>query len=173
MGLKARAMTVEPATAMDAPSIVSVFTANRGDPGLFQEPEAEVRRNCADFLVVRDTSGRVVACSGLHLDGGGLAEVYGVAVLPELQCKGIGAMLMWKCKERAVASKLTCLWLATVKPDFFRRYSFCRISRWSLPASVLFRKLRQVFQQPVQRWMPVLVGRHTFMKCDLSEERGL
>ena len=173
MGLEAGAVTVEPATAMDAQSIVLIFIANRGDPGLFQEPEAQVRRNFADFLVVRDTRGRVVACSGLHPDGDGLAEVYGLAVLPELQGQGIGAMLMPKCKERAAASKLTCLWLATVKPDYFRRYSFCPMSRWSLPTRVLLRKLRQVFRQPVERWIPILFGCHTFMKCDLREVQGL
>jgi len=160
-------MTIEPATAADIQSIVSIFVANKDDPGLFQEPEALVRKNLADFLVARDAKGRVVACSGLHQDGPGLAEVYGVAVLPELQGQGIGASLMQKCKERAVADKLTCLWLATIKPEYFRRYSFRQVSRWSLPASVLLRKFRQVFRQPVQRWIPVLFGRHTFMRCDL------
>ena len=102
-----------------------------------------------------------------------LAEIYGVAVLPELQGQGIGATLIQKCKERAAASQVTHLWLATFKPDYFRRYSFRSISRWSLPASVLQRKLRQVFEQPVQRWALALLGRHTFMKCNLLDKQGL
>jgi len=170
--LKAPAMIIGSATVEDVQAIVSIFVSNRSDPGLFQESDAEVRRNLGDFLVARDANGRVVACSGLHRDSAELAEVYGVAVLPELQGQGIGAMLMQKCKERAFASQLTCLWLATVKPEYFRRYSFCTISRWSLPTSVLLRKFRQVFEQPVQRWVPVLFGRHTFMKCDLREKES-
>jgi len=157
-------MIIGSATVEDVQAIVSIFVSNRSDPGLFQESEAGVRRNLGDFLVARDANGRVVACSGLHRDSAELAEVYGVAVLPELQGQGIGAMLMQKCKERAFASQLTCLWLATVKPEYFRRYSFCTISRWSLPTSVLLRKFRQVFEQPVQRWVPVLFGRHTFIE---------
>ena len=160
-------MTIEPATVKDVQAIVSIFIANRRDPGLFQEPEVEVKRNLQDFLVARDAKGRAVACSGLHQDSAELAEVYGVAVLPELQGQGIGAMLMQKCKERAAASQLTHLWLATVKPEYFRRYSFHSISRWSLPTSVLLRKFRQVLRQPVQRWAPALLGRYTFMKCNL------
>lgn len=172
MALKVGAMTIESATAADTQSIVSIFIANKGDPGLFQESKAEVRRNLKDFLVARDANGRVVACLGLHRDSAELAEVYGVAVLPELQGQGIGTVLMQKCKERALASQLTCLWLATVKPEYFQRYSFYTISRWSLPTSVLLRKLPQLFQQPFQHWVPVLFGRHTFMECDLREKES-
>ena len=166
-------MTIESARVADTHSIVSIFIANKDDPGLFQESEAEVRRNLRDFVVARDVNGAVVACLGLHRDSDELGEIYGVAVLPQLQGQGIGAMLMQKSKERAVTGQLTCLWLATVKPEYFRRYSFYPISRWSLPTSVLLRKLRQVFQQPVQRWAPVLFGRHTFMKCNLLEKQSI
>ena len=172
MGRIQNTMTIKPATVSDTQAIVSIFLANRGDPGLFQEPEAEVRRNLQDFLVARDAKGRAVACLGLHRDSAELAEIYGVAVLPELQGQGIGAMLMQKCKEQAAACQLTHLWLATVKPEYFRRHSFGPISRWSLPAAVLLRKFRQVFQQPVQRWVPAILGRHTFMKCNLLDTRS-
>ena len=165
-------MRIEPATVQDTQAIVSIFIANKGDPGLFQESDAEVRRNLQDFLVARDANGKAVACSGLHRDSTELAEIYGVAVLPDLQGQGIGAMLIQKCKERAAASQVTHLWLATVKPEYFRRYSFRPISRWRLPASVLLRKVRQVFQQPVQRWVPALLGRHTFMKCNLLDRQS-
>src|SRR5262249_58547055 len=125
------------------------------------------------FLVVRDPNGSVVACLGLHRDSKELAEVYGVAVLPDLQGRGIGTILMEKCKERAVAGRLKLLWLATVKPEYFVRYSFRPISRWSLPTSVLLRKLPLVFQQPIRRWLPALFGRHTFMTCDLRHCQGV
>ena len=119
MALKVGAMTIESATAADTQSIVSIFIANKGDPGLFQESKAEVRRNLRDFLVARGANGRVVACLGLHRDSAELAEVYGVAVLPELQGQGIGTVLMQKCKERALASQLTCLWLQPLSLSIF------------------------------------------------------
>ena len=167
----AKGMTIEPATGKDTQAIASIFMANKRDRGLFQEPEARVRSNLRDFLVARDTNREVVACAGLHRDSDELAEIYGVAVLPEFQGQGIGAVIIQRCKEEAAAKQMKHLWLATVKPEYFRRYSFHPISRWSLPAPILLRKLRQVFQQPVQRWVPVLLGRHTFMKCDLLDMR--
>jgi N-acetylglutamate synthase-like GNAT family acetyltransferase len=160
-------MTVEVATVEDTRAIVSIFLANRDDPGLFQEPKWEVRRNLQDFLVVRDASAKAVACAGLHRDSAELGEIYGVAVLPALQGHGIGSALIGECKNRAAAYQLSRLWLATVKPEYFRRHSFRTISRWDLPTPVLLRKLRLVFQQPVQCWVPVLLGKHTFMQCDL------
>lgn len=169
---KACAVIIKSATIGDTEAIGAILISNRGDPGLFQEPLTTVRKNIRDFLVARDASDNVVACLGLHRDSNDLAEVYGVAVLPELQGQGIGAILMQKCKERAVTKQLTCLWLATVKPGYFRRHSFHPVSRWTLPASVLLRKFRLVFQQPVSRWIPALFGRHTFMKCDLLERWG-
>ncbi len=165
-------MNIEPATARDVQAIVSIFVANQDDPGLFQESEVEVRRNLCDFLVVRDASGKAVACAGLHRDTAQLAEIFGVAVLPSLQDQGIGEILMRKCTERAVASQITHLWLATIKPEYFARYSFRPISRWSLSTSVLVRKLRQVFQQPARRWIPALLGRHTFTERDLPNSQA-
>ena len=162
-------MLIEPAKLEDTQGIVSIFIANKRDPGLFQERAEEVRRNLQDFLVARNENGTVVACLGLHRDSNELAEIYGVAVLPQLQGQGIGAMLMQKCRERAAANHLTDLWLATAKPEYFRRFSFRPISRWDLPTSVLLRKFRQVFQQPIHRCVPALLGRHTFMKCSLLD----
>lgn len=162
-------MTIEPATMADLKAIAAVFLSNKSDRGLFQEPLPEIKRNLADFLVARDANGGVVACAGLHRDTDKLAEIYGVAVLPEFQGQGIGTTLLQECRRRAVAAHISFLWLATVKPEYFSRHSFGPVSRWTLPAPVLLRKFRLVFQQPVLRWVPALFGRHTFMICDLGE----
>lgn len=166
-------MTIEPATIKDVQAIVSIFIANKNDIGLFQQSEVKVIRNLKEFLVARDSNGTAIACLGIHRDSSELAEIYGVAVLPEFQHQGIGAMLIQNCKERAIIWELTHLWLATVKPSFFRRYSFRPMSRWSLPSAALLRKLRQAVKQPVHRWVPAVFGRHTFMKCNLLESSAL
>ena len=165
-------MIIELAVAKDVDEIVALFKANQTDPGLFQQSQTEVTRNLTDFEVARDARGRVVGCAGLHRESDELGEIFGVAVHPEFQGQGVGTALINGCKQRAVANGMNRLWLATVKVDYFRRHSFHTISRWSLPTSVRLRKLMPVFRQPIRRWVPVLLGRHTVMACDLRDESG-
>jgi N-acetylglutamate synthase-like GNAT family acetyltransferase len=166
-------MKIEPATPSDAPSIASVFFANRDDHGLFREREAELRLSWPNFLVARDANGTVVGCAGLHRDPHGWAEIFGVAVLPGLQNQGIGSMLMRGWIDEAAAKGVAHLWLATMKPDYFARFSFRPMPSHELPAAVRLRKLWRVFHQPIDRWGPVLIGRrHVFMQRELSEARA-
>jgi amino-acid N-acetyltransferase len=162
------AITIEPACPDDAAAISSVLAANHDDPGLFQVSATAVAGALGDFLVARNQSGKVVGCAGLHRDSRELAEVYAVAVMPHCQGQGVGQELMQACQRRASSSGISQLWLATVKPDYFSRYGFRPISRWELPSSVLLRKLRLTFRQPAGRWLPALLGRHTFMRCTLT-----
>jgi amino-acid N-acetyltransferase len=162
------ALTIKPATTGDASAISSVLAANRDDRGLFQESAEAIVRTIGDFFAARDGAGRVVGCAGLHRDSPELAEVYAVAVTPQCQGQGVGRQLMQACKQAARSQGIQHLWLATVKPEYFRRYGFQVISRWELPAATLLRKLRQTFQQPVKRGLPALFGRHTFMRCALN-----
>lgn len=161
---------VEPATQDDVSAILAVLAANREDPGLFSEPESEVRSNLIDFLVARDARRPVVGCAALHRHSATLAEILGVAVLPAFQGRGIGLQLVQQCEHVATSTGIERLWLATVKPAYFTRFGYKPISRWELPASVLLRKRRQVFQQPLGRWLPALLGRHTFMQREIATE---
>jgi len=160
------ALVVEQATKDDVSAIVVVFAANREDRGLFQESESEVRSNLGDFFVARHAQRGVVGCAALHRCSPTMAEILGVAVLPAFQGQGVGHLLMQHCECVAKDAGVGRLWLATIKPAYFARFGFKPISRWDLPAPVLLRKLRQVFQQPVERWLPAVVGRHTFMQRD-------
>lgn len=164
-------MTVESARPSDAKGIVSVLAANRDDPGLFQKPEALVRATITEWLVAREGD-RVVGCASMHPESRQLAEVHGVAVLPEFQGKGTGDALIKECQRRASAQNIQRLWLATIKPEYFGRYGFRPFNQWSLPFATMRRKFRQVFDQPVGRWIPALFGRHTFMRCDLPADRS-
>jgi amino-acid N-acetyltransferase len=156
---------IEPARAGDSAAIFSVLAANRADLGLFQKSPSQITASLGDFFVARDRAGQVCGCAGLHRDSPELAEIYAVAVLPACQREGIGRQLLQACQDHACSSGIRHLWLATVKPEYFALYGFQPISRWELPASVLLRKLRQILHQPVGRWLPVLFGRHTFMRC--------
>ena len=161
-------LTIKPATTAEATAISSVLAANRDDRGLFQESPGAVARTIEDFFVAADCSGRVVGCAGLHRDSSKLAEIYAVAVTPQCQGQGVGGQLMQACSQAARSRGIQHLWLATVKPEYFKRYGFQVISRLELPVATLLRKLRQTFQQPAERWLPALLGRHTFMRSALN-----
>jgi amino-acid N-acetyltransferase len=163
-------MTIDSARPGDVKPIVAVLAANRDEPGLFQKPASLVRQTLSEWIVARDGD-RVVGCASLHRESRELAEVHGVAVLPAFHGKGIGAALLRECQRRAAALGIHRLWLATVKPDYFARYSFHPFNQWALPLSTMSRKLRQVFDQPPTRWLPALFGRHTFMECRLKDSQ--
>lgn len=156
------------ATEDDVTGIVAVLLANREN--LFLRSKSDLRRNLGDFVVAKEPQGRILGCAALHKNSAMLTELLSVAVLPEYQGKGIGTRLMEECTQRAPARGVERLWLATLTPGYFARFGFQPISRWTLPTSVLLSKLRQVFQQPVNAWLPALFGRFVFMERRLGQE---
>lgn len=155
---------IQRATEEDVSAIVSVLAANLDDPGLFQAPEKEVRANLDDFVVVRDPVRGVLGCAALRQYSETLAEILAVGVLPEFQGQRIGARLVKQCEQIAKDKGVERIWLATAKPAYFARFGYEPIPRWRLPGSVLLGKLYLVFHQPMRRWLPALLGRHTFMQ---------
>lgn len=166
-------LTIRQATKTDAGAISLVLFQNRADRGLYQESAEAVIHTIEDFWVAQNDAGDTVGCAGLHRESPRLAEVYAVAVAPEWQGRGVGRQLLQACIEHARSLGIQQLWLATIKPEYFRRYGFALISRWELPAATLLRKVRQTFQQPPERWLPALFGRYTFMRrtFDASSDR--
>jgi N-acetylglutamate synthase-like GNAT family acetyltransferase len=156
-------VTVWAATEGAVDDIVAALRANRGDPSLFQRSPTDIRKSLSDFLVARDSDGRVLGCAALHSSAIDLAEVLSVAVQPYTQGRGIGGLLVEGVLARAGQAGIGRVWLATLKPGYFARFGFRPISRWDLPAAVLLRKLTQVFRQAPRHWGPALVGRQTFM----------
>lgn len=157
-------VTIVEASEQDVGDIVSILRANRGDPSMFLRSPANVRKNLRDLIVAKDTGEQIIGCAALHKYSPTLGEILSVGVLPDFHGQGIGSRLMENCIQQADANGIEQLWLATVKPGYFRRFGFKRFSRWKLPASVLSYKLRQVFQQPLRRWLPAILGKFTFME---------
>ncbi|HJZ66827.1 MAG TPA: GNAT family N-acetyltransferase [Blastocatellia bacterium] len=155
---------IDAAADSDVSGIVAVLRANQDDRSLFQRSAANVGRHLRDFLVAKDAAGRIVGCAAVHRYSTTLAEVLSVAVLPKAQGQQVGRGLVDACLRRGEALGVTWLWLATLKPGYFARFGFEPMSRWGLPAWVLWAKLRQVFEQTPDHWFPSLMGRQTFMR---------
>ena len=166
-------MKIRSADDSDVRAILNVLDANRADRSLFQQPEHQVRKTLGDFIVATGDADVVAGCAALRWHTSENAEILAVAVSPEAQGKGVGSLLMRACISRANEGQTAPLvWLATAKPDYFARFGFRPVSRFRLPAGVLWTKFRLVFQQPIGRWVPALVGRHTFMVAAEHERRG-
>ena len=155
----------------DISAIQSVLASNRADVSLFQQSIREIQRNINNFFVVEHGK-KVVGCAGLHTYKNRIAEIRGISVRPEYQRQGVGDALLNRCIDISISKGIRTLWLSSTKPNYFSRFGFQPISKWSLPMSVLMCKIRLVFQQPADRWMPALLGRHTFMKYSAINRSG-
>jgi amino-acid N-acetyltransferase len=155
-------VVIRPAREGDVAGIVAVLATNADEPSLFQRSENDVARHVGDFIVAEGERDRIVACAALHRHTATLGEVLSVAVVPELQGLGIGTRLLDECTRRAREAALCELWLATTKPDYFTRFGYQVGSRARF-LLVLVTKLGQLYEQPLGRWLPALLGRHTFM----------
>ncbi len=164
-------MTKTPATERDVEAISRLLESHQNDAAIFARKPSDIRRHLEDFIVARDSDGRLVACAALHQAPLHYGEILSVAVSPEAQGRGIGTLLLRHCLRRADDLGTEIVWLATVSPSYFARFGFVPVSRWNLPVKVLLRKLGQTFQQPMRRWLPALLGRFTFMRLDRNKAR--
>lgn len=165
-------MSVRRATKADVGAIRRVLAANVATTSLFQQSSRRIHRDLDDFVVAMK-DGRPVGCAALHRHTRANAEILAVAVDPVAHGRGVGTLLMRACLAEAARSGATFVWLATAKPGYFARYDFQPMSKWTLPPRVVLRKFRLVFEQPVRRWVPALLGRHTFMRLPVAPDSGV
>lgn len=145
----------------DVPAVHRLFAENRSDPSLFQQSSARIASHIDAFRVV-EQGGEVIACVCISRWTQDIAEIYGVAVHPSHQRRGVGSRII----EHALIEleQTPFVWLGTRKPEYFARLGFRRMSRWRLPVWLLASKLLLVFGQPPTRWLSAIFGGHVFMQ---------
>jgi len=161
---------VSSVTAKDVEAIVATIEANRDDPAMFLRSRSDVGQHVSDFIVAKESDGQVIGCAAVHKHTTFVTEILSVSVLPGFQGRRVGQLLVETALKKARAHGSVQSWLTTSKPGYFARLGFEPMSRWDLPVSVLLAKLRQVFTQPLARWLPALFGRFTFMEHRIPRE---
>jgi N-acetylglutamate synthase-like GNAT family acetyltransferase len=155
--------TIRAATPSDVSAIARVLRANANDDSLFQQEEHQIRADVGSFRVA-ELDKEVVGSAALIRRSDGRAEILGVGVAPGHQGRGVGSALIATLVDVARREGVALLWLGTAKPEYFARFGFERMSRWRLPVTLLLYKLRLVFGQRAERWIPAVFGHHVFMR---------
>ncbi|NTV15155.1 MAG: N-acetyltransferase [Desulfobulbaceae bacterium] len=91
-----------------------------------------------DFQVYEDPaapSGLAGVCA-LHVCWENLAEIRSLAVVEELQGRGLGRSLVRACLDEAGRFGISRVFTLTYQPDFFARLGFRRIDKGELPHKV-------------------------------------
>ncbi|MPZ22569.1 MAG: N-acetyltransferase [Dehalococcoidia bacterium] len=131
-------LRVERATAVDIDAITALinsmaFSKDGGD--LLPRSRDSVANAIPDFYAVHEGS-ELVGCVAIQNMGSKLAEVRSLAVVPGMQGRGVGRLLVDACIEEAHERGLNTLFALTRKPVFFERFGFHEVEVVNFPKKV-------------------------------------
>lgn len=123
---------VRKALMPDIPALLKLINgfATRGI--MLPRTEFELVENIRDFTVVYDGN-QLIACGALHIYTARAAEIRSLAVDPNFQKNGVGAVLMEALEREARAFDLHALFAFTYVPGFFRKQGYLEVDRGELP----------------------------------------
>ncbi|MBI1369793.1 MAG: N-acetyltransferase [Planctomycetes bacterium] len=120
--------TFRQAKVGDVPTICSIIN-NYAEQGLMlHRSHAEMYERLRDYQVA-DHEGQVVGVCGLRIMWGNLAEVYALAVAPQMRGKGIGQRLVEAVVDDARHMEIRKLFTLTYERAFFERCGFDVVDR--------------------------------------------
>jgi amino-acid N-acetyltransferase len=126
---------VEKARISDIPQIQKLVNYFAAKGEMLPRALSELYENVRDFVVVRSGE-EVVGCAALHVFWSDLAEIRAVAVVEEMQDKGVGALIIEACLGDARNLGIETIFCLTYKPDFFERFGFCQVDKKELPHKI-------------------------------------
>ncbi|MCO6453433.1 MAG: N-acetyltransferase [Caldilineales bacterium] len=129
------AMNVRPANEDDVQAICDLVNGFAEQNLMLYRTPSQVRHALGDFLVAED-GGRVVGCAYLAHLGPDLVEIRSLAVAPDQHGKGVGGFLVNRLVETAKQRGITQVCALTLVPEFFYRYGFHRVDRWSISPKI-------------------------------------
>ncbi len=129
-------MRVSLATVKDVPDICFVIKQFSNKNELLSKKESELYQRINDFFVLKDELGGIIGCGSIYIYSDEYAELCSLAVLPEYQKHGGGALLANAIIERAKALQVQKLFTLTYVPIFFKKISFVEIDKEELPHKI-------------------------------------
>lgn len=117
------AYSIRPATRADAARIVRLIHLNVPSGELLPRTEEFVASHASHFLVASD-EGRLLGC--VHLDeyAPSLAEIRSLAVIPDVQGRGVGVALVTALERLAKTRGYHTLFAVSNNEEFFRRRGY-------------------------------------------------
>ena len=128
-------MNVEKAKIPDVAQMHQLINEFAKSGEMLARPLSELYEDIRDYFVIKDGD-KVLACAALHVSWSDLAEIRSVAVGPDNQGKGLGALLVEACLEEAEELGIQTVFCFTYQPDFFKRHRFVDIDKMELPRKV-------------------------------------
>lgn len=119
------------ARATDAPAIHALVHRYAGQDLLLPRPLTDIYDRIRDFWVAVD-GGQVVGCAALRIWWHDLAEVRSLAVAPEAEGKGHGALLVEAVAHEAARFGIRNLFALTRIAPWFERHGFSVVDRGML-----------------------------------------
>lgn len=117
-----------------------------------------------DTFLVGEVDGVIAGCVAVHSYSRDLCEVRSHVVDPNYRGKGVGIALLRQALAQA-KKQFPKIWMDAKKISMLvDLFGFEPISRTKMPFSVLLVKLRWVFNQDFDRWVPSLTGRFTLLE---------
>ena len=123
------------AKMVDVPRIHALVNSFAAQGEMLGRSRSELYEGLRDFFVV-EMDGEILGCSALHINWEDLAEVRSLAVVPEVQGKGVGMTLVNACIEEARELGIARVYALTYRPEFFEKAGFSRVPKESLPHKV-------------------------------------
>ena len=128
-------MNVEKAKIPDVAQMHQLINEFAKSGEMLARPLSELYEDIRDYFVIKDGD-KVLACASLHVSWSDLAEIRSVAVGPDSQGKGLGALLVEACLAEAKELGIETIFCFTYQPDFFKRHRFVDIDKMELPRKV-------------------------------------
>ena len=128
-------MKIRQADSNDVHTIVRIISRYASE-GLMLPRSHESAAGALPHYVVADLNGEVVGCGSLEPYSSAVAEIYGLATLPDNSPRGTGSAIVRALIDKARTDHLSQLFALTLAPGFFRKMGFRTVEHKDLPMKV-------------------------------------